>query len=70
MEYYINILEGLKCYTAEFNAEIECIIFTNKAEYYIHTDDKKKNKIAHQLLQRYRLHSEISYTIQKNTVHT
>lgn len=44
MEYYINILEGLKCYTAEFNAEIECIIFTNKAEYYIHTDDKKKIK--------------------------
>lgn len=44
MEYYINILEGLKCYTAEFNAETECIIFTNKAEYYIHTDDKKKIK--------------------------
>ena len=44
MEYYINILEGLKCYTTEFNAEIECIIFTNKAEYYIHTDDKKKIK--------------------------
>lgn len=44
MEYYLNILEGLKCYTAEFNAEIECIIFTNKAEYYIHINDKKKIK--------------------------
>ena len=44
MEYYLNILEKLKCYTTEFNAEVECIIFTNKAKYYIQISDKRKIK--------------------------
>lgn len=41
MEYYINQLEELKCYTIEFNAEIESIIFINKARYSLCSNDKE-----------------------------